>query len=45
MSIVPRAADDTLTTVDPRTRALLMTVRRALLMIVAGIEEYLGLQR
>lgn len=30
--------------IEPRTRALLMTVRRALLMICAAIEDYLGIE-
>jgi hypothetical protein len=31
------------TTVNPRLRRLLLTVRQAMLMIVGGIEEYLDL--
>ncbi len=44
MSIVPRAADDALTMVDPRTRALALAVRQALLMIVDAIEVWLGME-
>ncbi len=31
--------------VDEPTRALLMTVRQALIMVIGGVEDYLGLER
>ena len=31
--------------IDPRVRALLMTIRQALLIVLGGIEEYLGIER
>jgi hypothetical protein len=38
--------DDTRTlSADARTRLLLMTLREALLMVLRGIEDYLGMPR
>ena len=31
--------------IDPRIRALLMSIRQALLIILGAIEDYLGIER
>lgn len=41
LSSTPTIAQDA--QIDPKTRVLLLAVRRALLMVVSAIEDYLGM--
>jgi hypothetical protein len=38
-------ADPVIMRMDPKTKALLLTIRRALIMILGALEDYLCLER